>query len=94
MALKFRPARETPKEATRGKLPCAEAASVQQVKSVLLLLVKLITVLCCGLAGLVCCCTHYCGSTQYSEPAGPISRIVGTALPDLLLTTQCFSRNS
>jgi len=31
VALKFRPARETPKEATRGKLPCAEAASVQQV---------------------------------------------------------------
>lgn len=30
--MKFRPARETPREETKGKLPCAEAASVQQVK--------------------------------------------------------------
>ena len=30
-AMKYRPARETPREETKGKLPCAEAASVQQV---------------------------------------------------------------
>jgi len=31
VAMKFRPPKETPKEATKGKLPCAEAVSVQQV---------------------------------------------------------------
>lgn len=31
VAMKYRPPRETPREETRGKLPCAEAASVQQV---------------------------------------------------------------
>ena len=31
VGMKFRPPRETPREETRGKLPCAEAASVQQV---------------------------------------------------------------
>ena len=30
-AMKYRPPRETPREETKGKLPCAEAASVQQV---------------------------------------------------------------
>ena len=30
-AMKYRPSRETPREETKGKLPCAEAASVQQV---------------------------------------------------------------
>ena len=32
VGMKFRPPRETPREETRGKLPCAEAASVQQVR--------------------------------------------------------------
>ena len=32
-AMKYRPPRETPREETKGKLPCAEAASVQQVGS-------------------------------------------------------------
>ena len=31
MAMKFRPPKETPREETKGKLPCAEATSVQQV---------------------------------------------------------------
>lgn len=31
VAMKFRPPKETPKESTKGKLPCAEALSVQQV---------------------------------------------------------------
>ena len=31
VAMKYRPPRETPREETKGKLPCAEAASVQQV---------------------------------------------------------------
>ena len=31
VALKYRPPKETPKELTKGKLPCAEAVSVQQV---------------------------------------------------------------
>ena len=31
VAMKFRPPKETPREETRGKLPCAEATSVQQV---------------------------------------------------------------
>ena len=32
MAMKFRPPKETPREETKGKLPCAEATSVQQVR--------------------------------------------------------------
>ena len=32
VAMKFRPPKETPREETRGKLPCAEATSVQQVE--------------------------------------------------------------
>ena len=31
VAMKFRPPKETPREETKGKLPCAEATSVQQV---------------------------------------------------------------
>jgi len=31
VAMKFRPPKETPKEMTKGKMPCAEAVSVQQV---------------------------------------------------------------
>ena len=31
--MKFRPPKETPREETKGKLPCAEATSVQQVNN-------------------------------------------------------------
>ena len=34
VAMKFRPPKETPKECTKGKLPCADALSVQQVHRV------------------------------------------------------------
>jgi len=64
VAMKFRPPKETPREETRGKLPCAEATSVQQV--ILMMLVHLCRKVIYGLDVSYRVCIYILGTLMIS----------------------------
>jgi len=64
VGMKFRPPRETPREETRGKLPCAEAASVQQV--ILMMFVHLCRKVIYGLDVSYRICVYILGTLMIS----------------------------
>jgi len=64
VAMKFRPPKETPKEATKGKLPCAGAVSVQQV--ILMMLVHLCRKVIYGLDVSYRICIYILGTLMIS----------------------------
>merc|ERR1719189_2384795 len=63
-AMKYRPPRETPREETKGKLPCAEAASVQQV--ILMMVVHLCRKVLYGLDASYRICAYILGTLMIS----------------------------
>jgi len=64
VGMKFRPPKETPREETRGKLPCAEAASVQQV--ILMMFVHLCRKVIYGLDVSYRICVYILGTLMIS----------------------------